>query len=148
MGVKEEVLGGLYMKVRVEIVLVSIFLFVFLAACSVSNEDRTIGTWQVVYDGVKLDSFLIIADDQTVTIDEGDVPMRSGTEEYRIVDTDEDAFTLEIANPQNDSYYPIFEGYFDDQDTIVLGSESDGDQGDVLIRVESVDEARAELEQE
>ncbi|WYP26024.1 hypothetical protein NSQ54_17110 [Alkalihalobacillus sp. FSL W8-0930] len=131
----KEVFGGL-------------FLISLLTSCSVSNEDRAIGTWQVVYDGVKLDSFLVISDDQTVTIDEGDVPMRSGTEEYRIVDTAEDAFTLEIADPSNDSYHPIFEGYFDDQDTIVMGSESDGDQGDVLIRVESLDEARAELEQE
>ncbi|MFK3936201.1 hypothetical protein ACI2JA_01645 [Alkalihalobacillus sp. NPDC078783] len=82
-----------------------------------------------------------------VTLDEGKSPDRSGTEEYRIIDTADDSFTLEIAHPTNESYHPIFEGIFDDQDKMFIGADSDGDQGNALIRVESVDEARAELEQ-
>ncbi|MEN0644922.1 hypothetical protein MKY91_17335 [Alkalicoccobacillus gibsonii] len=133
------------MIVKWKYLLGAILLCSVLTACSVSNEERAIGTWQVEYDGEKLDSFLIIAEDQTVTIDEGNGSGRRGTEEYRIIDTDEDSFTLEIADRTSESYYPIFEGFFDDSDTIVLGSESDGNQGDVLIRVGSIKEARAEL---
>lgn len=134
--------GGAYVKEKLKYLLGGILLCSILTACSVSNEERAIGTWQVMYDGEKVDSFLVIAEDQTVTIDEGIGPGRSGTEEYRIIDTADDSFTLEIAHPRNESYHPILEGTFDDNDTIIIGDN----QEDVLIRVDSIEEARAELD--
>ncbi len=135
-------MGGAYVKEKLKYLLGAILLCSILTACSVSNEERAIGTWQVVSDGEKMDSFLVIAEDQTVTIDEGIGPGRSGTEEYRIIDTADDTFTLEIAHPRNESYHPILEGTFDDNDTIIIGDN----QGDTLIRVDSIEEARAELD--
>ncbi|MCM2675902.1 hypothetical protein [Alkalicoccobacillus plakortidis] len=124
-----------------------VILLSLLTACSESNEEKILGTWQAVFDGEKQDQYLIFRDDQTV-VTEQYTPDMSGSEEYRISDTDEGSFIMEVVHPSNETYHTVFEAYFEDADKIVIGSDSDDDNDSALIRIDRIDEARGEWSRE
>ncbi|MFK3936199.1 hypothetical protein ACI2JA_01635 [Alkalihalobacillus sp. NPDC078783] len=132
----------------------SMFLLSVLTACGVDHEEQIIGSWQSVSDGEKQNRYLTFRDDQTVSLVQK-VPDSQGQEDYQIRDTDDgfdleievsgddSSFMLELLDPTEGEFNGVFEAYFEDEDTIVIGSEDD-DNKDSLIRIDRIDEAHGE----
>ncbi|MGN7312426.1 hypothetical protein ACTHQ4_15125 [Alkalicoccobacillus gibsonii] len=125
-----------------------------LTACGVDHEEQIIGSWQSVSGGEKQNRYLTFTDDQTVSLVHK-VPDSESQEDYQIRDTDEgfdleidvsgeeSSFILKLLDPSEGDFNGVFEAYFEDEDTIVIGSERD-DNTDSLIRIDRIDEAHGE----
>ncbi|MFK3936202.1 lysozyme inhibitor LprI family protein [Alkalihalobacillus sp. NPDC078783] len=116
-----------------------------LTACSDSTENQIVGTWQFVLNGEKEDSFIEIEEDRVLLWD--DISFGPEVAAYRIFDLDNDQFLLEIAESGEDFEFG-FEGFFDSKDRIVMGLKEDTDGKERLIRIDSIEDAIAELEKE
>ncbi|MEK4566431.1 hypothetical protein MKX54_17310 [Alkalihalobacillus sp. FSL R5-0424] len=131
-----------------------LFLMSILTACGVDHEEQIIGSWQSVSDGEKQNRYLTFSDDQTVSLVHK-VPDSESQEDYQIIETDEgfnleidvsgddSSFILELLDPTEGEFNGVFEAYFEDEDTIDIGSEDDDNQ-DFLIRIDRIDEAHGE----
>lgn len=119
------------------VLLLQIFVVVFLlAACGGSTESKIIGGWKNVA-GEKVMRYLEINEERlTVRERSNDEPM---TVEYILTETQDDNFILEAVNPKTGLNEFLFEGYFENKDTITFIGESDDEEGkNQLIRVERI----------
>lgn len=116
-----------------------------LAACSKSNENRIVGSWQFVLNGEKEDSFIEVEEDRMLLWD--DISAGPEAVAYRIYDLDDDQFILEFAESGEEFEFG-FEGFFVDKDSIVMGLKEDSDGKESLIRIDSIEEEIAILEKE
>ena len=133
------------------LLLMAVAIVFLLAACGGSTESKIVGGWKNV-TGEKVTGYLEINEERfTVRERSNDEPM---TVEYILTETQDDNFILEAVNPETGLNEFLFEGYFENKDTITFIGESD-DEGrkSQLIRVDSIleemekDEKKAQEEE-
>lgn len=127
-------------------ILGGIFVAGVLSACGGSNEDQMMGLWQEVSDGEKKDTFIEIGEDRFVIRD--GATSNPNVTEYRVTDTPNDRFIVDLVHPRNGSYEFAFEGIFESKDKILLESEGDRNGENSFNRIDSIDEAIEEMENE
>lgn len=123
-----------------------------LAACGGSTESKILGGWKSV-SGEEVTGYLEINEERyTIRQWANDEPM---TVEYILTETQDDNFILEAVNPETGLNEFLFEGYFENKDTITLiGEPDDEGENSQLIRVDSIleemekDEKRAQAAEE
>lgn len=122
---------------KIIITMATIMLSTLLAACGKSAEDKIIGSWSAIV-GDKTVSYIEINETRyTIRSKKGD----PATIEYilTLTETQDGNVIVEGINPENNNSTEfLFEGYFEDDNTIVfLGSE---DENRKLIRIDSISE--------
>lgn len=112
-------------------------LLLLLSACGGSTESKIIGSWKLVL-GENEASYLEISEERILTREQDEEPM---TIEYILTETQDDNFMVEVVNPESGVNEFVFEGYFDDKNTIKLLTNSNNPDGDrQLVRVDSITE--------
>jgi hypothetical protein len=132
------------MKSFIKIVFGSVILSLILAACGASNENNLIGSWKVVMDDNVLSYMEINEDRIVVRKDSNDGPM---TADYILTETEDEHFILEFVNPETGTNEFIFEGYFDNKDSIIVTNTPSGEAENYqVIRVDNIAEDQAKEE--
>lgn len=125
------------MKRFITIFLGVFMLSVLLVACG-SIEDKLIGSWKVVIDG-DTNAYMEIGKERIINREESnDHPI---TAEYILTETEDDNFIIEFVNPESGTNEFLFEGYFENKDTIKIVETPNGEtKNSKLIRVDSIAE--------
>lgn len=120
--------------------LISIALL--LAGCGGSIEKNIIGGWKTVYDE-EVESYIEF-DEERMLIRESldDDPISA---EYILTEKADEGFVLEAIEPSNGEKEFLFEGYFEDKDTIEIENQRDKGQ---LLRVDNMEEEISEYREE
>ena len=117
--------------------LMTIGILLLLSACGGSNESKIIGSWKLVV-GDNVASYLEISEERILTREQDDEPM---TIEYILTETQDDNFMVEVIDPESGVNEFIFEGFFENKNTITLLTNSNNPDGNSqLIRVDSITE--------
>lgn len=120
-------------------------VMLLLTACSGSTEDKILGGWKIVF-GDKVTGYMELNEERyTHREGAGKDPM---TLEYIVTDTQDGNFIFEIVNPETGIVEFIFEGFFENKNTInVLEEPNDEGEKRKMIRVDSVVEEMAKDEE-
>ena len=119
-------------------ILTAFIAVILLSGCGGSIENKILGSWKtVVGDGVT--AYLEIGENRyMIRRDSDDTPMST---EYILTEIHDENFMLEAINPENGVPEFIFEGYFENENTITILGTSIGDSEEgKLIRVDSIAE--------
>lgn len=117
------------------ILLMAVVVVLLLAACG-STESKILGGWKTVA-GEEVTGYLEINEERfTVRERANDEPM---TVEYILTETQDDNFIMEAVNPETGLNEFLFEGFFENKDTITLiGEPNDEEEKKQLIRVDNI----------
>lgn len=108
-----------------------------LSACGGSTESKIIGSWKLVL-GDNEASYLEISEERILTREQDEEPM---TIEYILTETQDDNFMIEVVNPESGINEFVFEGFFENKNTIKLLTNSNNPDGNrQLVRVDSITE--------
>lgn len=111
---------------------------VLLSGCGGSIENKILGSWKTVV-GDRVTAYLEISENRyVIRRDSDDTPLST---EYILTETHDENFMLEAVNPENGTPEFIFEGYFENKNTITFsGTSNDDAEESKLIRVDSIAE--------
>lgn len=121
---------------RKKLVIMMLLTILLLAACGNNAlENNLIGDWKVVKDG-KVELYWEIQESSMLLRTLTDEDPKSA--EYRVTETQDDNFILEIIDPESGATDFLFEGYFENDDTLKSIENSEGSFE--LIRVDNIAE--------
>lgn len=125
-------------RTTLKFLLSMMMLALLLGACGKSNEDKIIGSWSAVV-GDRTVSYIEINETRYTIRSKNSDPT---TIEYILTETQDGNIIMEGVNPENNNSTEfLFEGYFEDNDTIVfIGDEEENRK---LIRIDSITEQMA-----
>lgn len=120
-----------------------ILMTLLLTACGGSIEKDIVGSWKVV-SKEEVEAYWEFDEDKLVVSESSGDNQESV--EYIVTEKEDDNFSLEIIDPSNEEKELLFEGYFENIDTIKPDEDSDGDVE--FIRVDNITEELAERKAE
>ena len=121
------------------LVIMMILTILLLAACGDNSlEKNLLGDWKVIKDG-KVELYWEIQESSMLLRTLTDEDPKSV--EYRVTETQDDNFILEIIDPASGATDFLFEGYFENDDTLKSIENSEGSFE--LIRVDNIREDMA-----
>lgn len=115
-----------------------------LTACGSSSESDIIGSWKAVMDD-QTSGYLEITEERLISEEE------SVSVAYILTETQDDAFLLEIINPESGDNELLFEGYFENEDRIIVEKDAYGTMENAeLLRVDNIaeEQEKDEIERE
>ena len=113
-----------------------------LTACGSSSESDIIGNWKAVMDD-QTSGYLEITEERLISEEE------SVSVAYILTETQDDAFLLEIINPESGDNELLFEGYFENEDRIIVEKDAYGTMENAeLLRVDNIAEEQEKDEKE
>lgn len=130
------------------VILMTISVGLFLSACSDDEDDfdksKIIGYWKVIVDDIP-DSYFEFEEDRLMSrVSE---TVSSDFLDYEIFGLEDSNFQIEYTDPEkSEDPIPLFEGYFEDEDTIkVISIDSEDFSEEVeLIRIDNILEEMAD----